>query len=211
MESASYPIVLVGDDGGKGTLYSVDVDHAYGMSELVKYLNRLGHRKLAYISGPELESPSVDRLSGYLRTLAELGLESREEWVVTSDWTNEGGYRAMLSLIETGEITAVLSSNDEMAVGAFHAAREKGLTLPGDFSITGYDDINIAKWVYPPLTTVRQPFYEIGKKAAEGLFGSIQGVESPEGLRFRLKPEIVIRESCAPAAGEEVRGRQSCM
>jgi DNA-binding LacI/PurR family transcriptional regulator len=198
IRSSSFPMVLIGDDGGRDQLYSVDVDHSYGISELVRYVHRLGHRRLGYLSGPEQESPSVFRLAGYLQTLADHGLSYRKEWTVAADWTNEGGYRAMLTLMEAGEITAVLSSNDEMAVGALNAVREKGMTVPGDFSVAGYDDINIARWVYPPLTTVRQPFYAIGQKAAEGLLNKIEGAHYPAGSRFLLKPEIVIRESCRP-------------
>jgi DNA-binding LacI/PurR family transcriptional regulator len=196
LESSAFPIVLIGDDGGNRALYSVDVNHGYGISELVRYLYGLGHRKLGYISGPAEESPSVYRLAGYRKAVAELGLEARDEWVVASDWTNEGGYRAMLKLIEAGGITAVLSSNDEMAVGALTAIRENNVTVPGDYSVVGYDDINIARWVYPPLTTVVQPFDKIGQKAAEGLLARIRADEGTEGTRILVKPEMVIRESC---------------
>ncbi|TJY43572.1 LacI family transcriptional regulator [Cohnella pontilimi] len=196
LQNADAPIVVIGDDGGNRALHSVDVDHEHGISELVHYLFALGHRKLGYISGPAEESPSVYRLEGFRKALAELGMETRKEWIAASDWTNEGGYKAMMTLLEAGGVTAVLSSNDEMAVGALTAMRDKNLTVPEDCSLVGYDDINIARWVYPPLTTVRQPFYEIGRLAAEGLLAKVRSDEAAEGARILLKPEIVIRESC---------------
>lgn len=191
------PVVLIGDRGGKDGIFSVDVDNAFGVSELVAYLHSIGHRNMAYITGPDHAAASKYRLKGYIDTLGALGIPYRSEWVVTSDWSNQGGYEAMLEINGLEGITAVLASNDETAVGAMRAIQESGRSVPEHMSIVGFDDISIAQWVYPALTTVRQPFFEIGNKAAAGLFDKIHGRPHAESASHLLRPKLIIRNSCA--------------
>jgi DNA-binding LacI/PurR family transcriptional regulator len=196
IKDISYPVVLVGDSGDVNGIYAVDVDNSAGISEVVSYLYRIGHRKIAYISGPDHAAATRHRLSGYQRTLNDLNLDYNPEWVVESDWSNEGGYRAMQKLLNKGGFTSVVVTNDEMAIGALSAIHEHGFSVPRDFSIVGFDDIPTSSWVYPALTTVRQPFKEIGMKAAEGLFEKIDSKDQTDKIKHLLKAELVIRHSC---------------
>ncbi|HET7627904.1 MAG TPA: LacI family DNA-binding transcriptional regulator [Bacillales bacterium] len=190
------PIVLIGDDADVEEICSVDVDNYSGVRELVHYLHRIGHRDFAYISGPRNAGATEQRANGFFDALSENGLQVNRNWVVGSDWSNEGGYKAMKKLIKSGGFSAVVASNDESALGAIGAAHEEGYRIPKDFSIVGFDDIPLSKWFYPSLTTVKQPFTEIGMKAAEVLFEQIDDKKDEPGKRHLLNPRLVIRNSC---------------
>ncbi|WP_299088755.1 LacI family DNA-binding transcriptional regulator [uncultured Metabacillus sp.] len=192
MAESGYPIVLVGHAGSLEVIDSVDVDNVYGITEMVKYLHRLGHRQIAYISGPDHLSATKDRLDGYEQTMAEFKLDVM---VTHSDWSNQGGYLAMNQLFEMGDFTAIISSNDETAIGALKAIQERGYQVPIDFSLTGFDDIAISSWTYPSLTTLRQPFEAMGIKAAEILFNKIEKKQL-SSKRHLLKPKLILRDSC---------------
>lgn len=196
-KESEFPIALIGDHGEMDGIFSVDVDNAAGVSEMVTYLQSIGHRSIAYISGPDNAAASKYRLKGYTQTMKSLGLRYEPEWIVEANWTNEGGFAAMETLMRTDGITAVIASTDETALGALRALQEKGKSVPKDMSIAGFDDIPVASWVYPALTTVRQPFREIGMTAAQGLFRKIDGGPDAETGSHLLKPKLIIRSSCA--------------
>lgn len=192
-----FPVALVGDSGEREDILAVEVDNVAGASDIVRYLFGLGHRRIAYIAGPDNLAANRDRFKGYLQTMRALGIEYNPEWIVQSDWSNQGGYEAMKQLLRAKGFTAVIASNDETAIGALRAIQEHGLNVPNQLSIVGYDDIPITEWVYPSLTTVRQPFRDIGIKAAEGLFLQIEDANDPGASgRFLLKPRLVTRDSC---------------
>ncbi|HET7615607.1 MAG TPA: LacI family DNA-binding transcriptional regulator [Bacillales bacterium] len=196
LSNISDACVLIGDHAGVEGVCSVDVDNYYGVMETVRYLYRIGHRDFAYISGPGSAGATEQRSRGYYYALNEKGLQVNREWIVTSDWSNEGGYNAMKKLLKSGGFTAVVASNDETALGAIGAAHEEGYSIPKDFSIVGFDDIDLSGWIYPSLTTVKQPFGDMGKKAAEVVFEQInEGGEQTAG-RHLLEPKLVIRNSC---------------
>ncbi|QSO51551.1 LacI family DNA-binding transcriptional regulator [Alicyclobacillus curvatus] len=197
MKDAPFPIVVFGDDAGVAGVYSVDLDNALGISQIVRYLHRLGHRDIAYISGPTSTSATHQRLSGFVATLQDLGISMQNDRIVDSDWSYRGGYEAMRKLLNQGGFTAVVASNDESALGALGAAQEQGYSIPKDFSLTGFDDIGVSRWVYPALTTVRQPLLDLGRVLGGTLLSATIGVfESWENQRVRLNPELVIRNSC---------------
>ncbi|HEX6923479.1 MAG TPA: LacI family DNA-binding transcriptional regulator [Bacillales bacterium] len=196
IRDAPFAVMLIGDDAGISDVGSIDVDNQSGVVETVRYLHRIGHRKIAYIAGPEAAGATSERTEGFKTAFKGLGLEINPDLIVTSDWSNEGGYTAMKKLLEVGGFTAVVASNDESALGAMGAAHEEGYSIPKDFSIVGFDDIQISSWIYPSLTTVRQPFTEMGEKAAEELFKQISGGESVKSSRSLLNPKLIIRNSC---------------
>ncbi|MFC4811142.1 LacI family DNA-binding transcriptional regulator [Paenibacillus sp. GCM10023250] len=197
IRDSSYPIALIGDHGEMEGIFSVDVDNAAGVYEIVEYLHGLGHRDIAYISGPDHAAANKYRFKGYLAAMENLGLTYNPEWVMQSDWSNQGGYQAMKKLLQADGFTAVVASNDETAIGALRAAQEHGLNVPKRMSIVGFDDITISEWVYPSLTTVRQPFRDIGMQAARGLFRKIGGSAEDDGDNHHLlKPTLIIRDSC---------------
>lgn len=199
IKAAGHPVVIVGDHGEMDGVFSVDVDNAAGVADMVRYLHQLGHEEIAYIAGPDHAAANKYRLKGYRLAMEELGLIARPEWIVQSDWSNQGGYRSMKKLLETRGFTAVVASNDETAIGAMRALQEHGVLVPKQLSIVGFDDITLSEWIFPSLTTVRQPFLEIGMKAAEGLFRKIEDKEQADpqwSCHHLLKPRLVIRDSC---------------
>ncbi|CAM4303011.1 LacI family transcriptional regulator [Paenibacillus endophyticus] len=197
IRESTYPISLVGDHGELEGLFSVDVDNAAGIVDIIQYLNGLGHRDIAYIAGPDNAAANKYRYKGYVQAMEALGLVYRPEWIVKSDWSNQGGYEAMKQLLQAKGFTAVVASNDETAIGALRAVQEQGYSVPKQISIVGYDDISISEWAYPSLTTVRQPFLDIGIKAAAGLFQKIDGDEDEDLYRHHLlRPKLIVRDSC---------------
>ncbi|MDR6553125.1 LacI family DNA-binding transcriptional regulator [Paenibacillus qinlingensis] len=195
MIEVPYPLALIGDHGELDGLFSVDIDNASGVADLVTYLHGLGHRRVAYISGPAHMGPIKYRLKGLQQTMSALEMECRPEWIVNSDWTNQGGYEAMNELLQHEGFTAVIASSDETAIGALRAIQESGRQVPEQMSIVGFDDITLSSWVSPKLTTVRQPLQDVGMKAAEGLFAQIEG-EDVERTAHLYKPTLMIRQSC---------------
>ncbi|GAB2566556.1 LacI family DNA-binding transcriptional regulator [Gracilibacillus alcaliphilus] len=196
VKKLAIPIVLIGDADYDSGVFSVDVNNELGISELVHYLYRIGHRNIAYINGPEHFSASYWRKKGYENTLKELGLSYKESWIIDSDWTKAGGHKAMSELLAFKDITAVVSSNDEMAIGALLYASELGFHVPRDLSIVGFDDTEVSKWVYPPLTTVKQPLHPMGEKAATGLIAKLKGEQDIQEQRILIDPKLVVRQSC---------------
>jgi DNA-binding LacI/PurR family transcriptional regulator len=195
-KQCGYPVVLIGDTGGIEGIPCVDVDNNAGIAEMVKYLHRIGHNKIAYISGPVDKAATHHRLSGYMETMKALQIDADPDWIVESDWTNEGGYKAAEKLLQRGEFTAIVASNDETAVGALRALQKRGFQVPRDYSVAGFDDIAIASWIHPTLTTMRQPFREIGVRSANCLLEMLSDKSPNEYHKILLKPELIIRDSC---------------
>lgn len=190
------PIVLVGDSEDADSIDSVDVDNEVGIIRIGRYLNRIGHKKMAFIQGPEELAATEHRTNGFKKVLNKLGLEYRPEWVVPSDWSKDGGFKAMKELLDVGGFSAVIASNDETAIGALLYAHELGFNIPRDFSLVGFDDIEVSRWIYPTLTTVRQPLYEIGQKVTEALVRKVEGKNELLSKRLLLEPELIVRHSC---------------
>ncbi|MCX8067883.1 MAG: substrate-binding domain-containing protein, partial [Anaerolineae bacterium] len=142
------------------------------------------------------------RLDGYRRALAEYALSVNERLILRGDWSAISGYRATSSLLETGvSFTAIFAQNDQMAIGAIRALREAGLQVPRDVSVIGFDDIPLASYFDPPLTTLRQPMTELGVQAARLLITTVRQPESaPE--RLLLPATLVERASCTVPKNE---------
>ncbi|WJH33963.1 substrate-binding domain-containing protein [Paenibacillus sp. CC-CFT747] len=209
MAESGVPLALIGDDGGRPELIGIDVDNKGGIKELVGYLHSLGHERIGFIAGPESASASGARYLGYREAMEERGLPIRPEWTVFSEWTSETGYAAMRKLLNGREVSAVLASNDDTAFGALQAAQEGGLRVPEDLSIVGFDDISAAAWSFPSLTTVRQPFRQMGMLAAERLLAQLEGTQEESHVRRRIQPALVIRNSCGrPGTGQEQNHRK---
>ncbi|WNQ09041.1 LacI family DNA-binding transcriptional regulator [Paenibacillus aurantius] len=209
MAESGVPLALIGDDGGRPELIGIDVDNKGGIKELVGYLHSLGHERIGFIAGPESASASGARYRGYREAMEERGLPIRPEWTVPSEWTSETGYAAMRKLLNGREVSAVLASNDDTAFGALQAAQEGGLRVPEDLSIVGFDDISAAAWSFPSLTTVRQPFRQMGMLAAQRLLARLEGTQEESPVRRRIQPALVIRNSCGrPGTGQEQTHRK---
>jgi DNA-binding LacI/PurR family transcriptional regulator len=162
------------------------------------YLLGLGHTAIATIIGPSNEECTPDRLEGYRQALEQAGLGSDPALVVAGDWSATSGYQATQQLMGAGqEFSAIFAQNDRMAVGAIHALREAGRRVPDDVSVIGVDDIPLASYFDPPLTTLASPFKSQGRQAARLLIETIQNPgRAPE--QTLIQPRLIERASCAP-------------
>jgi LacI family transcriptional regulator len=164
----------------------------------IEHLIALGHWRIGIITGPAGWSASADRLAGYHSALLEAGLPLAPELVQESDFTIDGGYRAALDLLSlSAGPTAIFALNDNMAVGVLRAARERGLAVPRDLAVVGFDDVELACVTTPALTTVRQPLEELGRAGATMLYRLLDG-QALDATRIELSTRLVVRESTAP-------------
>jgi DNA-binding LacI/PurR family transcriptional regulator len=174
-------------------------DNQRGAELAVEHLHGLGHRRVAHVTGLMTTKPAADRLLGYRSALDRLGLRYRDEYIREGDFYVESGYAAMEALLEGPEPpTAVFAASDLMAVGAMQAAHERGLDVPTDLAIVGFDDIQIAPLVRPALTTVRQDKAGLGGAAGEALVRMIEDPAFTPPI-VTLPVELVVRDSSGPA------------
>lgn len=182
----------------------VAIDDRRAGRELTEYLLGRGHRRIGFIKGHPLHGAAARRLAGYLDAHQEFGVTVDERLVVSGMFSFESGIECGRRLLHLRERpTAVFASNDDMAAGVLHVAHEMGLEVPGALSVAGFDDTPIARYVYPSLTTVRQPIRAMANAAVECLIRSIRrrlghSAEGPIAQRFEF--ELVIRHSVAPLA-----------
>jgi LacI family transcriptional regulator len=177
---------------------SVRCDDREGGYKATQYLIELGHTNIATIVGPSNEECTFDRLAGYHQALTDAGLEVDPALGERGDWSATSGYQATQRLLDVGaSFSAIFAQNDQTAVGAIRALREAGRLVPHDVSIVGFDDIPLASYFDPPLTTLRQPMQESGKQAARLLVATIQSPSrKPEQVLIHAR--LIERASCAP-------------
>ncbi|MEH3034005.1 MAG: LacI family DNA-binding transcriptional regulator [Aeromicrobium erythreum] len=184
------PLVVVEGDLSRAR-FAVGVDQHRGAYEATRHLVELGHTRIAHVSGPREWTEAEARRQGWLDALAEAGLEPGPLHV--GDWTAGRGYAAGLDLSRDRDVTAVFSANDQMAIGLLRALHESGRRVPDDVSVVGFDDSPEAAYLIPPLTTVRQDFVAVGRRAIAVLKAAIDDV--PEDLERLIAPELVVRAS----------------
>ena len=168
-----------------------------GGYQATNYLIKLGHKKIACITGHCVTDHCVhQRVLGYKKALLDANLNTDDELIIMGDYQLNDGYNILKQLIKfSNRPTAVFFYNDLMAMGALSGASSIGLRIPDDISIIGYDDIEYANYTVPRLTTVAHPKYEIGKKLAERMITRINNKKIiPQ--KFVFEPELIIRESC---------------
>jgi DNA-binding LacI/PurR family transcriptional regulator len=196
LEEKKFPFILV-SRGIKGLNKNcVIVDDIAGGTMATEYLIKLGHRRIAHIAGPLKVRSAINRLEGYKFALKKYKIKYQEELVEEGDFRITGGYKAMKKLLGLPEPPrAIFAANDLLALGAMQAIQKKKYHIPEDFCIIGFNDISLASFVYPPLTTVRQPMQEMGALAVKMLLKIIEGGEFNQ-KKVVLKPKLIIRESC---------------
>ena len=193
--SEGFPLIAFGRAASDLDFPYLDVDGERGVCEAVKHLVGLGHRRIAFISPSMYLTFAEHRLAGYKRALQDNGLEFDPALVVEGNLTQSRGHQRMGQLLDLEEPpTAVVAGNDLMAFGAMEAAQERGLVVGRDIAVIGFDDIPLAAYFHPTLTTIRQPIYDIGKMLSQMLVKIIKGDELVE-RQIILQPELVIRES----------------
>jgi LacI family transcriptional regulator len=172
---------------------SVLPENRAGAAALANALLEMGHRRFAILAGPRGLTTVSDRIAGFQESLSAAGVHMSEEDIVEGGFTRDGGYDAMNRLIDRGlRATCVFAVTDVMAIGALTALRDKGLSVPGDVSMAGFDDIPIVRDLTPPLTTVALPLEQLGERAMELALRENSGRRS---RILRIAGEVVIRES----------------
>jgi len=190
-DSGSPLIVVEGDLSGRGL--SVGVDQIDGARQATQHLIDLGHRAIDHVAGPLTYTEAKGRCIGYEAVMREAGLNPRSPW--QGDWTPARGYEIGRELARRGDTSAVFVANDQMAIGVLHAFFEAGLSVPRDISVVGFDDIPEAAYLNPALTTIRQDFHAIGRRAIDLVAATLDGSTTSMPL---LHPELIVRDSTAP-------------
>jgi len=194
---ANIPAVFVGAEPIQGGMSSVCLDEVSAGYTATQHLIGLGHRWIAHISGSLIEDCTRHRLAGYKEALKEAGLELSTTLVTEGDWSATSGYRIVEHWLQNGaQFSAIFAQNDRMAVGAIRAIRDAGKRVPEDISVIGFDDMPLASYFDPPLTTLRQDMPEIGRQAARLLVGHLENPGSPM-QHLRLPAQLVVRASTA--------------
>jgi LacI family transcriptional regulator, galactose operon repressor len=177
---------------------AVSAAHSAGADVAVKHLLSLGHRRIAAITGPRGWVATEERLRGFHAALGSAGILAQPELVVEGNFEIGPGKRAALELLDLPEPpTAIFAFNDNIAIGVIQAARERGIRVPDELSVVGFDDVEAAEIVSPELTTVRQPLAEMGRMAVSLLERLIEG-QRIEALHVELRTQLVVRSSTAP-------------
>lgn len=167
---------------------------------MTSHLLSLGHRRIAFIAGPERNADAAERRRGFRDGLGPAAKGSE----VAGEFTEESGYAAMQQIVRANpRPTAVFAANDSMAIGALHALRDAQLSVPHDIAVAGFDDIPIARFLSPPLTTVRVDIAELGKRAVEELLKTLDGTAERRRKEQVIATELVVRESCGAALAAE--------
>lgn len=195
------PFVVVDHRGELGVdTPSVGATNWFGGRTAVEYLVSLGHRRIAVIAGPDTLRCSRDRLSGYRAALEEAGIPVDPMLIRPGAFTPASGYEQTCALLDLAEPpTAIFAGCDDQARGVYRALHARGLSIPTDMSVVGFDDVLIAELVAPALTTVRQPLAEMGRTAMRMLQRLIS--EEPlDSIRVELTTHLIVRDSCAPPA-----------
>ncbi len=194
LQDLATPLVLVNSDGRGLGVPSVSSDNYGGARDLTRYLLRLGHRRIAHISGPTTSQSTGERVRGYTDALRSAGVEPETTLLVASEGDAPTGESAMLNVLSSGvRPGAVFAYNDLAAIGALHACYRAGVQVPQDISLAGFDNIQLSGLIRPPLTTMAQATGEMGRLAVEQLISIVEGRGS--GSNILLPCTLIERES----------------
>lgn len=193
--NSDIPCVLIDMESEQAS--TVCSDNIRGGFEAVHYFYNLGHRHIAHISGGDDTFSGPKRREGFKQALKQYGLPVKDEWIVDGGYfTYDSGYEAMQKLLNLADRpTAVFVAGDYMALGAIQAIKDSGLRVPQDISVIGFDDIELAQYVTPKLTTIRQNTNCIGRKAADILIDAIDN-NKKSNTKTMIPTELIVRESC---------------
>ncbi|HEX6135884.1 MAG TPA: LacI family DNA-binding transcriptional regulator [Longimicrobiales bacterium] len=191
------PVVLLNCEVADRVFDTINIDNRGGAHAVVAHLLKQGHRRIGLITGPERNHDARERLRGAREALVAAGVAPSPELEVAGDFSELSGHRGVLALLKLDDPpTAVFAANDSMAIGALSALGERGVHVPEQMAVAGFDDIPIARYVSPPLTTVRVSIPELGGRAVRRLFGAIESGAAHARRQELLPTELVVRRSC---------------
>ncbi|MCD6318954.1 LacI family DNA-binding transcriptional regulator [Candidatus Aerophobetes bacterium] len=196
LEQMSFPYVVVDGHIPGIDVNCVEMDNFGGSLKSVEYLIGLGHRRIGFITGPPNQQSSIERIKGFQEALRKNRIDYDKSLIFPGDFHKKSGREGMKYLLSLpSPPSAVFVANDNMALAAIKVIKEKGLKIPEDISIVGFDDIEAASQIDPPLTTVRQPLYKMGEESTKLLFNLLNNKED-KPRKILLDTRLVIRESC---------------
>src|SRR6201994_3234330 len=170
------PLIFVDQGPDRPAISLLKIDYHHGIWQGVQHLAALGHRNIAFISGPMRLHSAQSRVAAFSKSLTECGIAINQEWIIEGDHTLEGGIRAMEKLLETSRLpTAVMCSNDMTAIGVLHKVYRAGMRVPDDLSVIGFDDIHMARTTIPPLTSIHMSRHDLARAAVMGLRAHLEG------------------------------------
>jgi LacI family transcriptional regulator len=210
LKSRNVPLVFIDVGPHLPRISNIRIDYLHGIRQAVQHLAALRHERIAFISGPLTLKSAVARQHAFLRSMEEIGLSVERGQLIEGNHTMEGGIAAMKTLLALRKRpTAVICSNDMTAIGAMRESYEQGVRIPQDLSVIGFDDIRLAQFVTPPLTTVRMSQTEIARLAFHALLTEVQR-KAPvaTGTEYTLETALVLRDSTAmaPHVGRREKG-----
>jgi DNA-binding LacI/PurR family transcriptional regulator len=199
----AFPLVFVDSGPTLSNIRLLKVDYGEGIREAVQHLAALGHRQIAFISGPLQMLSAVARRDAFIASMAELGLRVPPEHVVEGTHTMEGGIKATEALIQLPELpTAIVCSNDMTAIGVLHGLNRSAHSVPDDVSVIGFDDIHLAQFVLPPLTTVQMSCRHLAAAAVQALRAGIEPENPQSGqTEWPIPTSLVVRQSTSYPRG----------
>jgi LacI family transcriptional regulator len=192
------PFVLLNRTGPGLEENCICLDNELGGYLATRSLLEFGHRRIGYISGPLSWGDAQDRIKGHKRALAEFRVKFEQDLLVEGDYTEFGGGRATKDLLDRGEdMTAIVCANDEMAAGALHVIRKRGLNVPDDISVVGFDNVSWARYLHPKLSTVNFPISEMSHVAARAVLSTVYGQDTGR-IQHLFEPRFIQRGSSGP-------------
>jgi LacI family transcriptional regulator len=197
-DPTTHAMVAVDSRLSRDGIDSVSCDYRSGAQQAMNYLLQLGHRKIGLIGASGGGRCTRDIVDAYRASMAVHGIRPGEGWIADGRFTEEGGDEAAEKILRRHpEVTALFAANDKMAIGAVHSAMRRGMSVPRDLSVVGFDNLRHAAFLNPPLTTIHLPLHEVGARACERLIERIDGQK--QSINDRLPTHLVVRESTAMA------------
>lgn len=210
MVSRDIPIVFVDDGFPHSRSTVLSIDYSRGIQQGVQHLAALGHRKIGFISGPLHLNSALTRKESFLESLKKVDLKPSKEWMLESDHTLKGGHETMLNLLKFGKMpTALMCSNDMTAIGILRASRDQGFHVPGDLSVIGFDDIQLAEYIFPSLTSIEMPCRNLARSAVNALIAHLSpNRRSNSQQSIKITTRLVVRETTGSPARDFVRAKE---
>lgn len=206
--SSSLPVVLINTHLPDAGFVSLRIDNYGGAMQMVRHLIECGHRRIAFIAGPDDNFDARERLRGYRDALAT-HLPQAQEWVLPGDFDEASGHAAGGSIATSAERPdAVFAANDMMALGCLFGLKQAGIDVPGEIALVGFDDIPLARYVHPPLTTMRVDIAELGGRAMRALLDRLRDAV-PAPMSALLAPQLIVRQSTRGKPSQRARADSS--
>lgn len=210
LKSRQVPLVFIDVGPPLPKISNIRIDYLHGIRQAVQHLAALRHERIAFISGPLVLKSAVARQRAFVQSMEEIGLPLDPKYQIEGNHTMEGGIDALKKILLLPKIpTAVICSNDMTAIGVMRQSYEEHISIPADLSVIGFDDIRMAQFITPPLTTVKMSQTEIARMAFEALLSELQRkIPSPRGSEYVLRTSLVLRDSTAMVSKLQQKDRR---